>query len=174
MSSNSCWVSFHLSPHPATRRWAISVCLCVWDCHGDSWVWEARANMARPGRWLRPTHKETIEAPVGANGDTCNGITALDTAGEGGDHIGSYCTSTHLPLVYPSCRTLRTSHSITSHWHTQPQQAHSEPPGALQPERAFPTARSTETSAASFQSAVAAHKAGLWQWFVSFFLRWIV
>lgn len=48
--------------------------------------------MARAGWWLRLTRQETIEAPIRANGDTCNGITALDT---GGDHIGSYYTSTH-------------------------------------------------------------------------------
>ncbi|CAM4644015.1 unnamed protein product [Leuciscus chuanchicus] len=39
-----------------------------------------------------------------------------------------------------------------------PQQAHSDPPGALQPERAFPTARYAKTSAASFQIPLAIYK----------------
>lgn len=98
------------------------------------WVVGSSLNMAGYAWWLRLTPSKTISCPTPANGDTCNWIMT-DTGGylgfDGGEggvsvgHMGSFNTYTlpPLPCMPCFCPSLRTSHSITSLWHTQPQQA---------------------------------------------------
>lgn len=94
---------------------------------------------SKSGRVRLVTLADTLRdnsCPTTTNGDTCNRIMA-DAGGAsarcvcvywGGvvvDHMGSFNTYRlpPLPRLPCFCPSLRTSHSITSLWHTQPQQA---------------------------------------------------